>query len=740
MLSAVPRPTEARKIHLRNVLDGEMSAADTEADDVFVSEQTPPVRAVGWFPWLRGPKTETAAPAVQLAEPPDPRPEVRGEDLRGWLEHALNELTGGSAQRAFRYFEGQAGLEDLISVGQPLREGPIGLNIEGVQVINDMPRKVGLLNLGGIVQPELEIVVRNCAADRVSLAESKLRDVYVKDLSCIKHPGVIFYANNAIISGHLSVVGSDLPTSFSAFEPVTTNYPRRLENCFVRIDATNLMCAEFTIWNVALNGPHFLQWLEKANSDSFKRLYRMCASGLLLHRAKLKRVLAYHCQFHAPVTLRFATVEDQVKFEACYFQGYKLPLKSFAKRDIRDEFDSDDFRPLNGLVLDASRARLGRELVFRDIDAHLRKDKPLTAPRSSGWMNWSHSSTSTLNDDTTLWAKAGGKRWSRGDEPPMRFRLNGFSYDNIAVGHLLPAPRETPGMVQADPNAGQDPEGTRSLTPAPKESPKTKPGERAAERISWLYCQLEADLCEEFMAQPWTQGGRAFLTAGNRSQANRLFQERESLWHRSLRYRRSERLRAFGLYAWHFAVSSLPGYGYRMWAPFVVGIAVWLIGWVVFAAAFSDGFMMQNPDATNEMRTGSSARTFNQQAPSRGAAPLQPTGLTSGVDQGPIADTPSDGTPDATEPDPRAVYASPYPLMYSLDLLVPIVEFGQSNYWIPGENVEQQARSGALKWTADERQSHLNKLWIWYWVHIALGWYLSTVIVTSLAGLFEREH
>jgi hypothetical protein len=56
------------------------------------------------------------------------------------------------------------------------------------------------------------------------------------------------------------------------------------------------------------------------------------------------------------------------------------------------------------------------------------------------------------------------------------------------------------------------------------------------------------------------------------------------------------------------------------------------------------------------------------------------------------------------------------PLVYALDLLLPIVNLGQDGRWVPH------------RWAA-----------VWYWLLTLAGWVLTTAVVAALSGLLKRE-
>ncbi|MCH7572937.1 MAG: hypothetical protein IH891_08500, partial [Planctomycetes bacterium] len=93
------------------------------------------------------------------------------------------------------------------------------------------------------------------------------------------------------------------------------------------------------------------------------------------------------------------------------------------------------------------------------------------------------------------------------------------------------------------------------------------------------------------------------------------------------------------------------------------------------------------------------------------------------TDRSAIVDIDIDGRIFAETGQVREGYQSLSPLMYSLDTLVPIVDFHQQKYWLP--NAEQGWGGSLLR--------------VYLWVHIAAGWFFSTMLVIGLTGLARSK-
>jgi hypothetical protein len=79
----------------------------------------------------------------------------------------------------------------------------------------------------------------------------------------------------------------------------------------------------------------------------------------------------------------------------------------------------------------------------------------------------------------------------------------------------------------------------------------------------------------------------------------------------------------------------------------------------------------------------------------------------------------------------------PYPgfnaLMYSIDVFVPVIDFGQGSYWLPGHEMMPQS----LSITPLHHDAPLGLLWLFYWLEIAAGWWYSTILVANLTGILH---
>ncbi len=111
---------------------------------------------------------------------------------------------------------------------------------------------------------------------------------------------------------------------------------------------------------------------------------------------------------------------------------------------------------------------------------------------------------------------------------------------------------------------------------------------------------------------------------------------------------------------WNSLLFWTVGYGYRTWQALLWLLGFLVAGWVIFAAAY-----------------------------------------------------PTHMTPTKHPPDPTPAF---HPVMYALDLLLPVVSLHQQEYWIP---------RGLAQW--------------WAWVSILAGWVLTTAVVAALTGILKKD-
>lgn len=157
----------------------------------------------------------------------------------------------------------------------------------------------------------------------------------------------------------------------------------------------------------------------------------------------------------------------------------------------------------------------------------------------------------------------------------------------------------------------------------------------ANSRLEWLRLQPADDLQSP---QPYEQLAGVLREMGHRSDAKSVLYEKENMLmkrERSKCYRKTSLLLIlytlfilFIKYVMHLLWKWIAGYGYYPWRAFVGIILFWIIGWIVFAWAYSEKIMYQIK---------------------------QP-------------------------PDPNRQFVA---YVYSLDVMLPVIDFGEESCWHP---------------------------------------------------------
>jgi len=212
-------------------------------------------------------------------------------------------------------------------------------------------------------------------------------------------------------------------------------------------------------------------------------------------------------------------------------------------------------------------------------------------------------------------------------------------------------------------------------------------------RLQWLKMQPNERLAEDFKSQPFTHLAEVLAHMGDAHGARMILFERERL-----------RLKAKNVGLWEklggHVLGALAGYGYKNHYAFYWALGVWLLGALVFGVA----------DRLGEMR------------------PADPHVLAEAHYQETLR--------------PPTDYEPVKPALYSLDLLLPIIEIGQQEYWIPRDADERTPDARA----AFPRLHHslvlaVNWLfsgWLakaYYYFEIGMGWLLVSIVIAGFSGL-----
>ena len=205
-------------------------------------------------------------------------------------------------------------------------------------------------------------------------------------------------------------------------------------------------------------------------------------------------------------------------------------------------------------------------------------------------------------------------------------------------------------------------------------------------RIDWL-CNRPDGI--PFLPQPYEQAAKVLFGMGHDHDARKILLEKERLQTKNVRM---HWLRKTGRRLWDV----FAGYGYRLsytaaWMAFFV-----VVGAVIFGAADWHG----NIVPTHPVVALSDDYKM-QVAPNGDMRPTQ-----------------------AAPPE----YPAFNPLVFSLDVFTPSAVFHQEDSWGP--------RSGGGDW----KDFDFDILWLltlWYWLEVAMGWILTSILLLSVTGLLR---
>lgn len=185
-----------------------------------------------------------------------------------------------------------------------------------------------------------------------------------------------------------------------------------------------------------------------------------------------------------------------------------------------------------------------------------------------------------------------------------------------------------------------------------------------AQRLSWLRSQ------RIFSVQPYEQLARVLRNAGQDKEARKVARAKQ------------DDLRKHGQMglapgAWNWLSGKTIGHGYQLWRALIASLLVVLIGTIIFQVSFANGVMLPIKGNTSTSATG-------QRCPEK--------------------------------------IPCFNPVIYSLDVFLPIVDLQQESYWLPVANGPKRSLF-----------EH------YYWLHVTLGWIFTTLTVAGLTGLVKRE-
>ena len=205
---------------------------------------------------------------------------------------------------------------------------------------------------------------------------------------------------------------------------------------------------------------------------------------------------------------------------------------------------------------------------------------------------------------------------------------------------------------------------------------------------------IELQPLGQFTPQPYEQAMKVYREAGHIADAREMGIAKMEAYRKYGDLSPAERV-------WLWIAGPLIKYGYKPWRALYYALGVFALSVFVFAYAFDAGHMEPSKE-----------RVYLHECYQL-EKPTQPCA-------------------GWVRPARWWVLASPYrlpvdyptfnPITYSLDTIVPIVDLHQEAYWLPRDT---------KPWGGFFRA--------WHWLHIGLGWMLTTLFVTGLTGIVKKD-
>ena len=218
--------------------------------------------------------------------------------------------------------------------------------------------------------------------------------------------------------------------------------------------------------------------------------------------------------------------------------------------------------------------------------------------------------------------------------------------------------------------------------------------ENLQSRIGWLDNWPKEKY--EFTPQPYEQAAKVLFEMGHNSDAQKILLKKEQ---ETTKYRKWEWWQKSLRWCWE----KLAGYGYRPALTFCISFFVVLIGTGIFWLADCAGRIV----------------------------PHQPAALANVKYQ--YGRIPSE-TPAETVARKLSGYPEFNPILFSLDIFVPLFNLHQEPFWYPSPD------GGRPHWWSAPKDEGLS-LWFllewWYWFQICLGWLLTSLFLLSVTGLLR---
>ena len=261
---------------------------------------------------------------------------------------------------------------------------------------------------------------------------------------------------------------------------------------------------------------------------------------------------------------------------------------------------------------------------------------------------------------------------------------------------------------------------------------------RPEERIRWLDRQPESHLTDSFRPQPWEQLAKVYRASGHEDWARVIAKEKQRRLMRLQRQaawatlRRGEEIwrgavdLAVWLVSWLFR-GLLGGYGYAVKRLFVIPLAVWLLCAQLFDQAAEQGLVVPSAPIL----------VANKAKP--GDPDTVPAACRANWTRCPPPTLPTE-------------YRRFSPHLYSADLLLPFVSFGQEDAWTPLSVPDLPRQTSATVPARPDSSMKLQGLYGWIdwrlpwwaprlvmWSEIVAGWLMGVLVVGVLSGLVKKD-
>lgn len=201
----------------------------------------------------------------------------------------------------------------------------------------------------------------------------------------------------------------------------------------------------------------------------------------------------------------------------------------------------------------------------------------------------------------------------------------------------------------------------------------------------------------EFRPQPFTQYAKFLRATGHDDQARRVLVERETLVRRHERQELTGIMRIWRVF-WDGTQRSVVGYGHEpfrsvRWLALLV-----LLTWLPADLAWQEGSMAPN------------------------AAPILVSDTWNSISAAAEAEGQNPAAAWSKVP-PGKDWESFHALAYAVDVVIPIIDFGQTDAWAP----------------STEREAWGRFLWWWRWFMTTFGWIVTALGAAAITGIIRRE-